>query len=149
MDARFGPWVNRQPKLNREYARSSELPKFSSECGVGNSPDSLVSVSDSNHHLHKQRPEAKTAGMATTATDVNGGHSIPAPPAPSPAIDWQAVGFKVHKVNGHAHVIWTDGKWGKPEFRSEEMLSIHGFASCLNYGQVHLHSSVIKRLAMF
>jgi hypothetical protein len=87
--------------------------------------------------------------MATSGKDINGGHSI-STPAPTAAIDWHDVGFTVRKVNGHAHVTWSDGKWGKLEFRSEEMLSIHGFASCLNYGQVHPSLySVIERAAMF
>jgi len=74
--------------------------------------------------------------MATTIP-VNGEQLSSVPPATS-AIDWDAVGFKVHKVNGHAHVTWTDGKWGKVEFQTDDFLHIHGFASCLNYGQVAL-----------
>jgi hypothetical protein len=88
--------------------------------------------------------------MAASGKDINGGHSIPTTPAPTAAIDWNDVGFKVRKVNGHAHVTWADGKWGKLEFRSEEMLSIHGFASCINYGQVRLHLfSMVEGIAMF
>jgi len=66
---------------------------------------------------------------------TNGHGSNPAPRATS-AIDWDSVGFKIHQVNGHAYATWQDGKWGKLEFRKEESLQIHGFASCLNYGQV-------------
>jgi branched-chain amino acid aminotransferase len=72
--------------------------------------------------------------MPAAATS-NGTHST-STPEPTSAIDWNAVGFKVHTVNGHAQATWTDGKWGKAEFRTEEALQIHGFASCLNYGQV-------------
>ena len=71
----------------------------------------------------------------TTAAATNGDDLAPTP-APTSAIDWNAVGFKVHQVNGHAHSTWVDGKWSKPEFRKEEILQIHGFAPCLNYGQV-------------
>jgi len=71
----------------------------------------------------------------TTVTS-NGLHLSSLPPPPSSSIDWKAVGFKVHKVNGHAHVTWSNGKWGEVEFRTDEILHIHGFASCLNYGQV-------------
>jgi hypothetical protein len=70
-----------------------------------------------------------------SSTNANGHKLRPTPP-PTSAIDWDAVGFKVHQVNGHAHVTWANGKWGKPEFRKEELLQIHGFASCINYGQV-------------
>lgn len=81
--------------------------------------------------------------MATSTTKtVNGEHSVSIPPATS-AIDWDAVGFKVHKVNGHAHATWRDGKWGKLEFRTDEFLHIHGFAPCLNYGQVFFTVSLI------
>jgi len=72
------------------------------------------------------------AKMTTTAP--NGIHT-PTPPGPSKSIDWDNIGFKIHKVNGHAHATWSDGKWSNVEFRQDEMLSIHGFASCLNYGQ--------------
>jgi hypothetical protein len=83
----------------------------------------------------------------TTAATTNGTHT-PAPPGPSKAIEWNNIGFKIHRVNGHAHATWTDGKWGKVEFREDEMLSIHGFASCLNYGQVRL-LEIALTLAMF
>jgi branched-chain amino acid aminotransferase len=73
----------------------------------------------------------------TTATNTNG-HRSNLTPSPTSAINWDFVGFKVHKVNGHAHATWSNGKWGKPEFRTEEALQIHGFAPCLNYGQVSL-----------
>jgi len=85
--------------------------------------------------------------MATSATTTPNGINVlngSAAPAPTSAIDWDAVGFKVHKVNGHAHVTWSNGKWGKVEFRSEEMLQIHGFASCLNYGQVCLTALLVE-----
>src|SRR5437762_9810834 len=84
-------------------------------------------------------------------------HSTPTPP-PTSAINWDSVGFKVHQVNGHAHVTWSNGKWGKVEFRQEELLQIHGFASCLNYGQVSprggyslfsLYSNVLKDSRLF
>jgi branched-chain amino acid aminotransferase len=74
----------------------------------------------------------------TTATNANG---HPTPP-PTSTIDWDSVGFKVRRVNGHAHVVWSNGKWGHPEFRTEELLQIHGFASCLNYGQVFSRGGV-------
>ena len=80
--------------------------------------------------------------MTTTTATANGIHLPPTPP-PTSAIDWDAVGFKVHQVNGHAHATWTDGKWSKPEFRQEEILQIHGFAPCLNYGQVSSNPSTL------
>jgi len=83
-------------------------------------------------------PKAKI-GMSTNGTA--GVHSTSTPP-PTSAIDWDQVGFKVHKVNGHAQATWTDGKWGNPEFQTDEYLHIHGFASCLNYGQVRLFTLV-------
>ena len=72
---------------------------------------------------------------------ANGEHT-PTPPPPTKSINWESVGFKIHQVNGHAQVTWTDGKWSKVEFRTEEKLEIHGFASCLNYGQVILFLGV-------
>ena len=77
--------------------------------------------------------------MTTAATTNNGDHPNLTPP-PTSEIDWDYVGFKVHHVNGHAHTTWSNGKWGKVEFRTEEFLQIHGFASCLNYGQVLRHA---------
>ena len=68
---------------------------------------------------------------------VNGDTSTKTPPSTS-AINWDAVGFKVHQVNGHTHVTWSNGKWGEVEFVKDEILHIHGFAPCLNYGQVFL-----------
>jgi hypothetical protein len=84
-------------------------------------------------------------------TSTNGiyGHHATGTPAPTDAIDWKAVGFKVRPVNGHAHATWTDGKWGKLEFRTDDTLQIHGFASCLNYGQVRTRWVWGLMVAMF
>ena len=86
----------------------------------------------------------------TTTTNTNAHCSTPTPP-PTSAINWDSVGFKVHHVNGHAHITWSNGKWGNLEFRAEESLQIHGFASCLNYGQVSSRGSVVCSdcIAMF
>jgi branched-chain amino acid aminotransferase len=72
--------------------------------------------------------------MTSLTNGTNGVHNS-TPPAPSESIDWDHVGFQIHKVNGHAHATWSEGKWSDVGFRSEEKLPIHGFASCLNYGQ--------------
>jgi len=87
----------------------------------------------------KFRQSTKPTTMSTNGT--HGVHSTSIPP-PTSAIDWNQVGFQVHKVNGHAHATWTNGKWSAAEFRTDEYLHIHGFASCLNYGQVLLSLSL-------
>jgi hypothetical protein len=74
--------------------------------------------------------------MAIATKNSANGQQASSTPAPTSAIDWNAVGFKVHHVNGHAHATFKNGKWSSVEFRAEEILQIHGFASCLNYGQV-------------
>ena len=66
---------------------------------------------------------------------TNGEHET-GTPGPTSAIDWHSVGFKVREVNGHAQATWRDGKWSAAEFIGDPVLAIHGFASCLNYGQV-------------
>jgi branched-chain amino acid aminotransferase len=76
--------------------------------------------------------------MSTNGTNGTNGPETHSTPSPTTSIDWHQVGFKVHQVHGHAHATWHDGKWSKPEFRADELLHIHGFASCLNYGQVCL-----------
>jgi hypothetical protein len=101
----------------------------SAENFAADNPDYPVRVTTSTPSLHG------LGHFITPATSQNGSQL---PPPATPAIDWEAVGFKVHTVNGHAHCAWTNGKWSRPDFRSEEYLSIHGFASCLNYGQVFL-----------
>ena len=68
---------------------------------------------------------------------MNGHHAAPTP-EPTSAIDWHSVGFKVLEVNGHEQATWRDGKWSAAEFVKDPVLRIHGFASCLNYGQVHI-----------
>jgi hypothetical protein len=85
--------------------------------------------------------------MSTSTATTNGHPSNPTP-APTSSINWDVVGFQVHKVHGHAHATWTNGKWSKLEFREEETLKIHGFASCLNYGQVIVLLTKLT-LAMF
>jgi len=71
------------------------------------------------------------------------GHHASSTPAPTSAIDWHTVGFKVRDVNGHAQATWKDGKWSSAEFVTSPILSIHGFASCLNYGQVSIPGTLL------
>ena len=101
-------------------------------------------------HYSCQRQSQRRHNMSNTATknSVNGKQAS-SPPVPSPAIDWNAVGFKVHHVNGHAHATFKNGKWSNVEFRAEEILQIHGFASCLNYGQVGKSLHIRLTPAMF
>jgi branched-chain amino acid aminotransferase len=67
---------------------------------------------------------------------ANGEHIKASTPPATSAVDWHSVGFKVREVNGHAQATWKDGKWSSAEFVRDPVLAIHGFASCLNYGQV-------------
>ncbi|KAK1145053.1 hypothetical protein N8T08_004482 [Aspergillus melleus] len=67
------------------------------------------------------------------------------PPAPTNAIDWSNVGFKVReadfsrvRVNGHVecHFSRSNGnQWTAPKFVRSPHLPIHGMAPALNYGQ--------------
>ncbi len=85
-------------------------------------------------------PNTRSDQISIPCCDImtTNGHHASSTPAPTSAIDWHSVGFKVRDVNGHAQATWRDGKWSSAEFVTNPILSIHGFASCLNYGQVSI-----------
>ncbi len=50
-------------------------------------------------------------------------------------LDWKNLPFGYVQTNGFVQVDYADGQWGKPELKTDPMLSIHVAASCLHYGQ--------------
>jgi branched-chain amino acid aminotransferase len=50
-------------------------------------------------------------------------------------LDWKNLGFQYLPTRGHVQCDFTEGAWGKPEFRTDPHLSLHVAANALHYGQ--------------
>ena len=50
-------------------------------------------------------------------------------------LDWKNLGFQYLPTHGHIQCDFVDGKWGKPEFKTEPYLNMHVAANALHYGQ--------------
>ena len=50
-------------------------------------------------------------------------------------MNWNELGFNYNRTGGeNARVCYKDGKWGTPQFTTDEYLPIHMSAACLHYG---------------